>query len=142
MILFVCHGNVARSQFAEALLRKAGVTDVASSGTHVSEVREGNRLIDDGPAAVRIVEYFQSITGLDIATKTRNLVTPEMVEAANSIFVLTDPSDLPSYFDQCTGKTMFWKIADPHHMDFQGCRKVVTSIESHIADLMAHQPTA
>lgn len=80
MILFVCHGNVARSQFAEALSRKAGLIDAASAGTHVSDRGEGNRLIDDGPAAVRIVAYFKSITGIDIGSQTRTRITPDLAE--------------------------------------------------------------
>ena len=135
MILFVCHGNVARSQFGEALARKAGVAEVASAGTHVSARGEGNRLIEDGPAAVRIVEHFKAITGLDIGSRTRTGITPGLAEEADTIIVLTDPLDLPPYFDKHKRKMLFWQIDDPHHMDLEGCRQVVAAIESHMDEI-------
>ena len=136
MTLFICHGNVARSQFAEALLRETGVTDVESAGTHISEARVGNRIGDDGPSASRIAGYFRHITGIDISRKTRSPVTPGLAEKADTIVVLTDPHDLPDYFDQYSGKMVFWDIPDPHDMDIEGCREVVGKIEKHVRELI------
>jgi protein-tyrosine-phosphatase len=44
MILFICHGNVARSQIAEALLERETKQEAMSAGTHVPKEKEGNLL--------------------------------------------------------------------------------------------------
>ena len=47
MILFTCHGNVAKSQFAEALFIKKSSKDNISAGTNVPIQKEGLQLQDE-----------------------------------------------------------------------------------------------
>jgi protein-tyrosine-phosphatase len=135
MVLFVCHGNVARSQFAEALLQQRGVAGVSSAGTCVPNDREGNELANDGTTAARVVDYFRTITGIDISTKRRKMVTPELAEGADVIVVMTRQTDLPEYFDKHRTKTRFWAIEDPHDTDIDGYRKAIAAINERIDGL-------
>jgi protein-tyrosine-phosphatase len=136
MIFFICHGNVARSQFAEALLRQKGITDVMSAGTSVSEEKEGNELLNDGATASKMVDYFYNLTGIDISTKTRTMVTPELAEQADVIVVMTKEEDLPWYLDKHRAKLMFWDIEDPHDMNIDGCRRVIMAVKEGINELI------
>jgi arsenate reductase len=135
MVLFVCHGNVARSQFAEAILRNLGISDVQSAGTHVDDTRQGNRLLDDGETAQKAVKFFKEITGMDISHKTRKKITPELAEDADIIIVMTEKKNLPSYVHNYKEKLLFWKIEDPHDMDVNGYRLIIKKINAKIDEL-------
>jgi len=144
MVLFVCHGNVARSQFAEALMRQRGVADVGSAGTSVPDERAGNRLSNDGETASRIADQFRQITGIDISAQTRAMVTPELVERADVIVVMTKEEDLPAYFRDHRAKMELWEIEDPHDMTVDGTRAVLATIEERIDQLtqsLGRQPS-
>jgi protein-tyrosine-phosphatase len=47
MIFFICHGNVARSQFAEALLRQEGINKLINKQADI-EVTSEIILADEG----------------------------------------------------------------------------------------------
>jgi protein-tyrosine-phosphatase len=135
MILFICHGNVARSQFAEALARRAGLADVASAGTNVKPEKEGRRLKDDGPFAVNAVEYFKAATGVDLGDKQRKLVTAAMAARAGKIISLVERETLPDFVRAYESKIEFWPIEDPHDYDEAGCAIVIQQINSRVAAL-------
>jgi protein-tyrosine-phosphatase len=107
MILFICHGNVTRSQFAEAIALKKGFTNVISAGTHVSTARQDNCLINDGLAAENAVQCFRQITGIDISLARRKQVTPEMIDHADLIVVITNIDDLPDFALSQKNKCIF-----------------------------------
>lgn len=135
MILFVCLGNVARSQFAEAFAQKRGIVDVASAGTHVPPERQGNRLKDDGTTGRMAVQAFLVSTGIDLSEKRRKPLTPELVSAATRIIVLTGSSNLPDYVGAYSDKVEFWDIEDPHGMSIDVYLGVIDRIRSKIDDL-------
>ena len=136
MILFVCHGNVARSQFAEALVRQRGVPEVMSAGTHVPDEREGNTLADDGQTARDAAQRFLQITGIGISRMERKRLSQQMVDRATRIIVMTDPSHLPGYVAGASDKVEFWGVDDPHGMDAEGYRVVIDDIRGRVEALL------
>jgi protein-tyrosine-phosphatase len=132
MILFVCHGNVARSQFAAALSRKRGQADVLSAGTNVRPEQEGTLLKDGGPTARRAIDCFKALTGIDIGVERRKKVTEDMAERADKIVVLTDALHLPEFMPAHRHKIEYWPIDDPHDFDFEGYKRVINEIETRL----------
>ncbi len=139
MILFICHGNVARSQFAEAILRNKGIDDVQSAGTHVSPEREGNMLSHDGEKAVNAVRCFFDITGIDISDKRRKSLSHDLVKRSKRIIVMTERRHLPNYVLEARAEVEYWKIEDPHDMNMEGYRKVIDDIYENIDALAKYQ---
>lgn len=136
MILFVCRGNVARSQIAEALMIKKGFSDAQSAGTHVKAEKEGVQLKDDGEFAINAVENFRKITGVDLSHKTRKSLTIETAEKADRIIVLVDGKELPEYMSRFQEKTSYWVIEDPHEMNYDGYKDIVDQIEAKVNELI------
>ncbi len=136
MILFVCHGNAARSQFAEAFLKQKGFTDVQSAGTHVSESKRGIKISDDGPGGKLVVENFRQITGIDISGSRRKQLNEEAANRADKIIVLTEKEHLPEFMEKYLFKTEFWKIDDPHNMNFDVYKKIVSDIQTGVDNLI------
>lgn len=141
MILFLCHGNIARSQFAEALLRQKGVVDVMSAGTHVGDDRDGRMLCHDGATASRLSTYFLEVTGIDISRQRRKRVSREMVERSTRIIVMTDPAHVPDFVLSTTADIQFWDIEDPHDMSLSECRLVIGQIRDKVEALHCNGPT-
>lgn len=81
-ILFICKGNVARSQMASALFNKYSGRQTSSAGTNVFE-KEGQKL-KDIPLAEPVIRFMRE-EGLDVSENTRTQVTPEMVGKADTI---------------------------------------------------------
>jgi protein-tyrosine-phosphatase len=135
MILFICHGNVARSQFAEALARRAGFQDVMSAGTHVKPEKEGRRLADDGPFALNAVACFKAVTGSDLADMRRTQVTAAMAGKADKIISLVARETLPDFVLACETKVEYWPVTDPHDFDEAGYTAVIEQIQSYVAAL-------
>jgi protein-tyrosine-phosphatase len=135
MILFICHGNVARSQFAAALYRARTGHEAASAGTHVRPEKTGAVLIDDGEAARRAVSHFKRITGIDISVMQRKPLTRDLAEKADRIIVLTKREDVPEWLFQYKKNIDFWDVADPHDMDFEDYRKTTEIIQEKVTRL-------
>lgn len=140
MILFICKGNVARSQFAEALAREAGLADVASAGAEVKPEREGRRLADDGPFAVNAVSCFKAVTGIDLSDNRRRVVTSGMAAQADKIVSLVDRETLPDFIRALESKVEYWPIPDPHDFDVAGYRVVIEEMRTRLAKLAAALP--
>jgi arsenate reductase len=108
-ILFVCKGNVGRSQIAEALFVELSPEEhaVSSAGTDVSA--EGQKLGDFEPAQV-VIDSLKEI-GVEVSQKARNQLTPEMVEHADRIIVMTQ-ENIPEYLRD-NPKAIPWEVEDP-----------------------------
>ena len=137
MILFICHGNVARSQFAAALYHSLTGQEAVSAGTHVRPEKDNILLKDDGEAARRALTHFQTVTGIDLSDRQRKPLSRKLTERADRIIVLTEREHLPSWFSECLHKADFWEVADPHDMDFAGYQQTVDLITDRLQRLIS-----
>lgn len=122
-ILFVCRGNVGRSQIAEALLKhKAGDSFVvSSSGTKLSGPEQP---IGELTPAINEVIQVMAEVGIDVSKNIRKSVTEKMAEDADKIILVTDENDpIPDYLKD-SPKVTHWHVLDPKGKDLDFTRDV------------------
>jgi phosphoglycolate phosphatase len=133
--LFICRGNAARSQFAEALMRSHGYVNVRSAGIHVSGKHQNVCLRDDGEKALRAVTSFKRMTGIDISDNRRKLLCEEDTVRADTIISFLSQSELPLFMEKYADKITFWDIPDPKEMDEAGYTVIINEITKRVNNL-------
>ena len=119
-VLFVCNGNVARSQIAETLFNHLSGHQATSAGTAVrhldveGQTIKANSKTPGAPVTPGIVLDLMQEKGFDLSGNTRNQVTPEMVDSADRIILML--GRIPSEVFVSEKKTEVWDITDPAHM--------------------------
>ncbi|MDE1827919.1 MAG: low molecular weight phosphatase family protein, partial [Candidatus Micrarchaeota archaeon] len=85
-ILFVCRGNIGRSQMAEAFFAKMSKKNSATSaGTHSRE--EGVEGVKLGIGRWDTPDAMKEI-GFDVSDKVSKQLTPEMINSADRVIVI------------------------------------------------------
>ena len=115
-ILFVCRGNVGRSQMAEAIFKQltnrkhlaqsAGIEAMGSEGKDLNGM-----LLKDRESSKHVIESLKEI-GIDISNNFIKRLTPEMVENADKIIILVKPETIPDFL-KGNDKITYWNITDP-----------------------------
>jgi len=138
-ILFVCAGNVARSQMAGALFESLSEHEGISAGTNVGDAEGqtlGERARDPiGPDIGNIVLELMLQEGMDLSTKVRNQVTPELVESAGRVICLVHRDTVPSYLRD-SGKVVYWDVGDPLDMSPEQVGIVKDRIRRRVEELV------
>ena len=127
-VLFVCMGNMGRSQMAEAFFKKLSKHTYASAGTHVGE-KEGQGLNDK-------VKGIMKELGYDLSKATRTQLTPELVEEFDKVIMITAKEDWPEYVKN-NEKVTFWDIPDGSGTDLTFHRKIRDDIKKFVQNLVA-----
>ena len=94
--LFVCRGNVGRSQMAEALFRKMtnGKYEVSSAGTKLSGPEQKLKEFSGAETLIACVKE----EGIDVSENIRKQVTENMAADADKIILVIDETDpVPEY---------------------------------------------
>lgn len=128
-VLFICEGNMMRSQMAEALYNVlTGTYDASSAGA----LDVGHQHISKRAAEVMN----------ELGIETRHLkpkqVTNEMIDVADKIVLF--PTDFMPSFAKNNPKAEFWNVTDPHYHPEKGMelvRQVRDDIRSRIEQLIA-----
>jgi protein-tyrosine-phosphatase len=125
-VIFVCHGNILRSPFAAALLRR----ELGASGPNYTIGSAGLHAQSERPADPRGVVAAQSL-GIDLHAHRAALLTKELVDAADVLLVMDfeNEAECITSFPQAERKLWFLgafdslparnriEIPDPYTLD-------------------------
>jgi protein-tyrosine-phosphatase len=122
MILFVCRGNMVRSQIAKAFFNELTRSkDADSCGTWVTrEGHEGKLLAEMGCEFV--VRHMKS-RGLDLSREQAKQITLELVERADRIIVMAESETWPPYLLN-SPKVSFWEVENPPDMSIEDVARI------------------
>ncbi len=127
-ILFVCRGNVGRSQFAEALFNKyiKGDFKASSAGTKLSGPEQPLSEI----AEVQNVIDTLKEEGVNVSSNYRNQLTEEMFNRADKVFLIVDEFDpIPDYV-QNNEKVTRWEVDNPKGLSLERHKEIKNQIKN------------
>ena len=106
-ILFICSGNVARSQMAEAFYNHFTHTDKAISAgvLDFTPAKYGHPILE--------VVTVMNEEGIDVANKIVKTVTEKVYTEVDHVFILCKKEECPAFLLKDERKITFWKINDP-----------------------------
>jgi protein-tyrosine-phosphatase len=128
-ILFICRGNVSRSQIAEAYYNHFTKSDDASSAG----------ILDFTPSkyghpAEEVVKVMKE-DGIDISQQIVKFITEEMVNKADRIFVMCERKECPEFLLN-SNKITFWDIDDPCDTNLENHRIIRDKVKKHVEQLI------
>lgn len=132
--LFLCVGNVGRSQMAEALATKLNPgAEVSSAGVRLSGPEQP--IVELLPKTKEVIDVMKE-EGVDVSKNKRKQLTPEMIEAAEKVVLIVEDGEceLPDYLIS-SPKLIRWSIPDPKGQDLEFTRKVKDEIKAKVATL-------
>lgn len=138
-ILFVCRGNVGRSQMAEVIFNKIVKDDSTSSsaGTLVfnkeNESRDGF-MLKDTKGAEYVIESLGEL-GVDVGDNKRTQLTLDMLDEYDKVVVMAEPDNIPDYLNE-SNKMIYWEVEDPKGMDLEGTNKIRDQIDGLVRKLV------
>ena len=134
-VLFVCRGNVGRSQMAEVIFNS--LSDVGhealSAGTQVRE-NEGQR-IGDRLSATYVIDVLNEI-GIDAKNNTRTQLTEDNLKAADVVVSMAETDTLPDFLVN-HAETIYWDLADPFEQSLEFTRNTRNRITELVKDLLS-----
>lgn len=126
-ILFVCIGNVGRSQIAEAFYNFfTNSNDALSAGTNAPTIYKN--------PSEEIIEVMKEI-GIDISKNKVKQLTESMVDKAEKIIIFCK-KDLCPQFLLSSKKAEFIEIPDPYQSSLENHRKVRDAIKLEVKKIV------
>lgn len=128
-ILFVCLGNVARSQMAEAYYNHlTNSNNALSAGTSVFTPEEYGHPLKE------VVQVMKE-DGIDISQKKVKTITEEMIRDSDRIFVMCGKKACPGYLLD-SDKIIFWDISDPFETSLDNFRKIRDEVKEYVLSIL------
>lgn len=134
-ILFICRGNVGRSQIAEVLARSilGEKYEVISAGTKLSGPEQP--IGELSPATDNVIQVMKE-EGFDVTGNIRKSVTKEIADGADKIILVVDDNDpIPEYLTN-NSKVIKWDVLDPKGQSLEFTRDIKDQIKNKITLLI------
>ena len=128
--LFICNGNVARSQEAEVFFnqKKLEADTAQSAGINVKVGK---------PIDPLVVEVMKEV-GFDVSHNERKFVNEDMASSADKIISFKPVEELPDYLQSRKEDIELWEVPDPQHQDIEFHRKVRDDIAARVLGLVSN----
>jgi len=128
-VLFVCYGNIMRSQIAEAYFNSLSTSGIATSaGTDPTTPDRYNK-----PA--REVIVIMEEENIDISNHKVKSVTRNMVDDADEVYVLTTKDTCPEFIVS-SRKVSYWDIEDPFGSSIVNFRRIRDIINTKVREIL------
>ena len=127
--LFVCYGNVGRSQMAEAFYNHF----TNSSYSWSAGIQEDTPARYNNPAPM-VVEAMLEL-GIDISQAKVKTINQQIIDESERIVVMCGKKQCPDFLLE-SKKIIFWNITDPFEATFEEIRKVRDTIKDKIFSLI------
>jgi arsenate reductase len=129
-VLFICEGNVGRSQMAEAFYNdiKEGNTAISAGIVDVAEKYGGH-------PAQEIIDVM-SEKGIDVSRQQIKQLTQDMLFEAAMIIVLCDKEMCPDFLVSSELNILYYKTEDPYQASIDTTRHIRDQIEMLVTELI------
>lgn len=127
-VLFICNGNVARSQEAALYfnqLKKYDSDGATSAGVNVTV----------GKPIDPLVVSTMAEDGYNTVGCYRKQLTEQDVSSADIIVSFKPAEELPSYA-RTAGQIRFWEVPDPRQQDLEFFRNVRDDVKRRVVELL------
>ena len=128
-ILFVCYGNVGRSQMAEAFYNK--YTNTNDSGSCGVGYEVGEKYLHPTSDIVKVMLE----ENIDISKNAVKSITKQMVNESERIIIMCDLDDCPKYLLESI-KIKHIPISDPYGIHIDYVRGIRDEIKAIVLDLI------
>jgi protein-tyrosine-phosphatase len=126
-ILFICDGNVARSQEAELFL------NTLANGKHRAFSAGVNPTLGK-PIDPLVVKVMNEI-GYSMDASVRKAIDPQVVSAVDIIVSFKPAEELPAFVRQLDN-VRYWQVADPKGQSEDFHRQTRDLVRSHVEKLL------
>ena len=128
-VLFVCYGNVGRSQMAEAYYNHFTKSNQAiSAGTDPTTPARYAK------PSLEVIKAMKE-DGIDISGNKVKTITADMVKNSEKIYVLCKQELCPSFL-LAFNNVIFWNIRDPYKIDINGTRVIRDEIKRYVLSVL------
>ena len=135
-VLFVCRGNVGRSQMAAAFYNQLTNTkDADSAGTHVEN--PGQTLLERKlwrPGHSFVVDVMAE-SGIDVTKSVSTQLNPDMLKKYGLIVSMAGKRYTPKWLAD-SPNYMFWKIRDPMGRSHDATARARDIVKKNIEELI------
>jgi arsenate reductase (thioredoxin) len=120
--LFVCSGNVGRSQMAEAYYNHFSQSSKAySAGTNPKTPQLYPKMPDE-------ICQIMAEEGIDVSHQKVKTIDEHFVDEFERIFVMCEKECCPDFLTN-SNKITYWQIEDPYQMSLDDMRKIRDQIK-------------
>jgi protein-tyrosine-phosphatase len=124
-ILFICSGNVARSQMAEEYYNHlTNSKDASSAGTNPKTPK-------DYPEIPHEIVMLMREEDIDLRDHKVKLVDELMIRNCKRIYVMREKEEYPDEILD-SGKTVVWDVKDPHKRTLDEMREIRDTIKAQV----------
>ena len=140
-VVFICRGNIFRSQIAKALYNKMAKDGsfAESYGVAVeAEGREGDLLSGDKilaefPGFITYFEVMKNI-GMDISSEHCLQIRPEFLKDAKKIIMMAEKDFIPDWLNEY--KYEYWEIPNPSNVTAKITEDVIALLKEKILKII------
>jgi protein-tyrosine-phosphatase len=135
-ILFICRGNMFRSQVAKAIFNTDPVAgwEAISAGTAVQEEnRQGIKLSEYGGGIQLIINEINKKYKKDISDEFCKQVTEDAVKSATKIIMMSEKEYIPEWLDNYEWE--YWEIPNPNFITKDLADEIIEMLANKIAIL-------